>query len=377
MAELHIHTDRIIGNIEKITELMAKQGATWTLISKVLCGHKEALRRILAHPAVDALHSIGDSRLSSLEVIRSLRPDIQTMYIKPVPQNLVSSIVQLADISLISSLRTLELLNDAAGLIGRTHKVIVMIELGELREGIVHDDIVAFYRRAFAMEHIEVIGIGTNLGCMHGIEPTYDKMIQLSLYRQLIEEKFQRSLPIISGGSSITLPLVGSRKLPSSMNHFRIGEAVFLGTSPLDNSRYRNLSTSVFEYTANIVELEEKSSVPDGIINDAAIGHVAEAGTEEDPGATHCRAIADFGLLDVDVNDLVPKDSRVHFAGTTSDVTVFEIAEHSDAHGAGRYHVGDTLRFTPSYMGAARLMNSKFIYKSVHGKAYDLPRDAH
>lgn len=375
MAELLIHTDRIIGNIEKINAVMKKHGAQWTLISKVLSGHKESLHRILAHPAVNDLHSIGDSRLSSLEVIKSLRPDIQTMYIKPVPQNLVPSIVQLADISLISSLRTLHLMNEAAGRNGVQHKVIVMIELGELREGIVRENIVDFYRQAFAMENIEVLGIGTNLGCMYGIEPTYDKMIQLSLYRQLLEEMFGRKLPIISGGSSITLPLLGSRRLPATTNHFRIGEAVFLGTSPLDNKRYRNLSTEIFEYKANILELEEKASVPDGIISDAAVGHVAESESASAAEETHCRAIVDFGLLDVDVDEVAPKDSHVHFAGTTSDLTVFEIADNKTDSGKARYHVGDTIRFIPSYMGAARLMNSKFIYKTVRGKAYELPRE--
>jgi predicted amino acid racemase len=375
MAELLIHTDRIIGNIEKINAVMQKHGAEWTLISKVLSGHKESLYRILAHPAVNALHSIGDSRLSSLEVIKSLRPDIRTMYIKPVPQNLVPSIVQLADISLISSLRTLHLMNEAAGRNGVHHSVIVMIELGELREGVVRENIVDFYRQAFAMENIEVMGIGTNLGCMYGIEPTYDKMIQLSLYRQLLEEMFDRKLPIISGGSSITLPLLGSRRLPPTTNHFRIGEAVFLGTSPLDNKRYRNLSTDIFEYEANILELEEKETVPDGIISDAAVGHVADAEGPRGDVDTHCRAIVDFGLLDVDSDDIAPKDSNVRFAGTTSDLTVFEIGDNKTGSGKARYHVGDTMKFIPTYMGAARLMNSKFIYKTVKGKSYELPRE--
>ncbi|MBR9976484.1 MAG: alanine racemase, partial [Bacteroidetes bacterium] len=290
MAELVIHTDRITGNIEKINALMKKHQAQWTLISKVLSGYKDALRIILAHPAIDQLHSIGDSRLSSLETIRNLRPDIKTMYIKPVPQNLVPNIVQLADISLISSLSTLRLMNEAAGKYNTRHQVIVMLELGELREGIVRENVVDFYSNAFHMEHIDVLGIGSNLGCMYGIEPTYDKLIQLSLYRQLLEQMFNRSLPIISGGSSILLPLLGSKRIPTSINHYRIGEAVFLGSSPLDNKRFRNLSTEVFEYKANILELEEKERTPDGIISDAAIGHVAENGEVGSDGETHCRA---------------------------------------------------------------------------------------
>jgi predicted amino acid racemase len=373
MAELRIHIDRIIGNIAKLNSLMKKHNAQWTLITKVLSGHKEALRRILAHPAVDQLHSIGDSRLSSLEVIKSLRPDIVTMYIKPVPQNLVPSIVQLADISLISSLRTLRMLDEAAGRNGLRHKVIVMIELGELREGIIRENIIDFYRQAFMLENIEVIGIGSNLGCMYGIEPTYDKMIQLSLYRQLLEEIFDRRLPIISGGSSITLPLMGSKKIPSTMNHYRVGEAAFLGTSPLDNKRFRNLSNIAFEYHANIVELEEKETAPDGIIGEAAVGHVVSHDDDASQPETHCRAIMDFGLIDVDVNDITPKNPSVHFAGTTSDVTVFDLGDNKDGNGKPRYHVGGSIRFVPTYMGAARLMNSKFIDKTVKGQT-DLAR---
>jgi len=371
MAELLIHTDRVIGNIEKINALMKKQGAQWTLISKVLSGHKESLNRVLMHPAIDEVHSIGDSRLSSLKTIKTLRPDLRTMYIKPVPQNLVAAVVQSADISLVSSLRTLHMMNEAAGRIGVRHSVIVMIELGELREGIMRENIVDFYSQAFDMEHIEVSGIGTNLGCMYGIEPIYDKMIQLSLYRQLLEVMFDRELPLISGGSSITLPMLGSRRLPATTNHFRIGEAVFLGTSPIDNKRFGNLSIDIFEYHANILEIEEKQSAPDGVISDAAVGHVADNGQTEADAETHCRAIVDFGLLDVDASELTPRDKRVRFAGTTSDLTVYEIGDNLRDGEMLRYHVGDTLAFAPTYMGAARLMNSKFIDKIVKGKLHE------
>ena len=242
-----------------------------------------------------------------------------------------------------------------------------MVAMSEVREGVVLENIVDFYSNAFSMEHIDVHGIGTNLGCMHGVEPTYDKMIQLSLYRSLLEEMFGRSLPLISGGTSITLPLLGSRRIPHSINHFRIGEAAFLGTSPLDNHRFRNLSTDIFEYRANILELEEKERTPDGVISDAAVGHVADTAEYAEDGDTHCRAIVDFGMLDVDVNEVTPKDREVRFAGTTSDVTVFEIGSNHRADGTQRYHVGDVLRFTPSYMGCARLMNSKFISKTFAG----------
>ena len=104
---------------------------------------------------------------------------------------------------------------------------------------------------------------------MYGVQPTYDKLIQLVLYEQLIEAKFNQNLELVSGASSITMPILERGKVPSGINHFRIGEAAFLGTSPLDNRPILGLNTGAFTFEATIVELYKKSNVPDGTITDA------------------------------------------------------------------------------------------------------------
>jgi len=53
--------------------------------------------------------------------------------------------------------------------------------------------------------------------------PTHDKMIQLSLYKQLIETTFNKKIKYISGGSSVTMPLLWQKMIPKGINHFRIG----------------------------------------------------------------------------------------------------------------------------------------------------------
>src|SRR5690606_40058192 len=103
--------------------------------------------------------------------------------------------------------------------------------------------------------------IGSNLGCMYGVEPTYDKLLQLSLYKELISTKFNKNLELISGGSSITLPLVENGVVPKDINHFRIGEAAFFGISPLDNQPFKALKTDVFEFNATIIERSEERRV--------------------------------------------------------------------------------------------------------------------
>lgn len=360
MAELIVKTENIIRNIEKLDDFLKKNDIQWSLVSKVLSGDPNFLKKILTDDIVNRLHSVGDSRLSSLKTIKKLNPNLITIYIKPPAYGLVKNIVQYADISVNTSYRTIEALSKEAVQQKKIHKIIIFIELGELREGVVRENIVEFYKKVFNLPNIEIVGIGSNLGCMYGIEPTYDKLLQLSLFKQLLEQMFNKKILLISGGSSITLPLINKKLVPKAINHFRIGESAFFGVSPLDNKRFQKLSTDTFRFNANIIELEEKSNVPDGIISDANVGHTSETDVEQAAYKTY-RAILDFGILDVDVNNLTPKDNNVEFIGTTSDMTVYDIGRNINAHLKQKYMVGKKITFSPSYMATARLMNSKFI----------------
>ncbi|MDD2563809.1 MAG: alanine racemase [Salinivirgaceae bacterium] len=363
MAQLRINTNKIIGNITKINRILQKHDIQWSLVAKILAGNKEVLRKILSHPEIKKLHSIADSRLTGLRAIKSIDPEITTMYAKPPAMDSIKSVVTYADISLNSSFKTIEALDKEAGRQGKTHRVIIMIELGELREGIIREHVLTFYKKVFDLKNVVIEGIGANLGCMYGIQPTYDKLLQLSLYKQLIEAKFDTSFSLISGGSSITLPLVGKPSMPKNLNHLRIGEAAFLGTTPIDNEKFRTLATDAFEYRANIIELELKETSPDGVLTEGNIGHTVENNEQQDYQHSY-RAILDFGLLDVDIQELKAKDPEIKFAGTTSDMSVYDLGP-ALKNKSCKYKVGDKVIFVPSYMAIARLMSSKFIDKSV------------
>ncbi|SDB93956.1 alanine racemase [Williamwhitmania taraxaci] len=361
MAQLIVHTNRIIANLEKIQKFLEKNDFSWTLVTKILSGQEDALRAILLHPIATKLYSVGDSRISGLRLVKEINPAVKTMYIKPPAMDVVKSIIDYADISLNTSLRTIEALNKAAAAAGKIHQIIIMLELGELREGVLRERVVDFYAKVFDLNNIEVLGLGTNLGCMYGVQPTYDKLLHLSLYKQLLELKFNKQIPLISGGSSIVLPLVGKSAMPKNVNHLRIGESAFMGTSPWDGKQFSTLSTKAFEFKANIIELASKKNFPDDQLTDGNIGHFVDS-SGETQGLTY-RAIVDFGLIDVDASDLAIVDDSVKFVGTTSDMTVFDLGEAKEGKVHGQYKVGDRLVFTPSYMGVARLMSTRFVDK--------------
>ncbi len=365
MAELVIKVNKIIDNIEKLNTYLEPKGIKWTLIVKILSGHIPTLKEILHHPSIKKVVSVGDSRLSSLKKIKEINPEIVTTYIKPPAMQHIKTVISYCDISHNTSISTLEALNKEAIRQKKIHKVIIMLEMGELREGVMRENLDSFYKKAFDLSNVKITGIGTNLGCMFGVEPTYDKLIQLSLYKQLLEAKFDRKIDFVSGGSSITLPVLEKKKVPPTINHFRIGESAFLGTDPHDQSKFRNLSTDTFDYVANIIELEKKDSAPDGILTNASIGQTSEQALNMEENTPSYKAVLDFGAIDVDVSELKPKNKKLKFIGTTSDMTVFDIGANLLSPKKRLYRVGSKVHFNPSYMAVARLMNSKFIDKSL------------
>ncbi|PKR80824.1 amino-acid racemase [Brumimicrobium salinarum] len=272
MATLKIKSSGIIDNILAISSFLQQHEIHWSLITKVFSGDVEFMKQILKPEVIENIHSIGDSRLTSLKNIKKVNPSIRTIYIKPPAKIYAKEIVEFADVSLNTSIHTLKALDKAAKEQQKIHKVIIMIELGELREGVLGNKIIDFYRAVFALKNVETIGLGANLGCMYGVEPTYDKLMQLELYGKLIEATFDKKLALFSGGSSITLPLLEENNIPKSINHFRIGEAAFFGTSPLRNQQFLNLSTDNFRLSANLIEIEEKRIIPQGEISEASIG---------------------------------------------------------------------------------------------------------
>ncbi len=363
MAKLIIHTKKIQDNIKYLSDYFDSHHIDWSLITKVFSGDKEFLKNVLTDDVIKNIDSIGDSRLTSLKNLKEVNPDMQTIYIKPPAKIYADDIVKYADISLNSSHNTIVALNKAAKKAKKIHKIIIMVELGELREGVKRTELMNFYESVFELSNIEVIGIGSNLGCMHGIEPTYDKLLQLSLYKELISAKFNKDLKYVSGGTSITLPLIEQKSIPKDINHFRIGEAIFFGISPLDNKQFKELAVDTFEFCANIIELEEKKIVPEGVISHSNVGQTAEF-HEDNISETSIKAILDFGLLDVDQDDIEFIDDELEYVGITSDMMVIDLGSNKSVDGKKKYRIGDKVYFKPNYMAVARLLNSKFIHKT-------------
>ena len=356
MAHIVLNKQKLEHNYTYLNKLFKKNKIEWSVVSKILCGNKTFLKELIDL----GMSQICDSRVANLKVIKQINPKIETIYIKPPAKSAINNIVKYADISVNTELATIKLLNDEAKNIGKTHKIMIMIEMGELREGVLWDQFIDFYESVFKLPNIEVVGIGTNLTCLYGVLPNQDKLIQLSLYEQLIEAKFNKNIPFVSGGSSVTIPLLIKGLLPIGINHFRVGETLFLGTDVYNDSTIRNLEYNVFQFFAQIIELSEKPIVPHGEMGTNVEGHEHNF-DDGDIGKNSTRAILDIGLLDVEEKHLEPKDSEIEIVGSSSDMIVLDLGKNPK-----KYKVGDLIEFNLNYMSTLSLLNSKYIEKRVN-----------
>ncbi len=356
MAYITLDIKKLKLNFDYLNDLFKKNNIQWSIVSKILCGNKDYLTELLAL----GIEQVCDSRITNLRIIKTINPKIETIYIKPPAKQAVSGVVKYADISMNTEISIIKLLSIEAKKQNKIHKIIIMIELGELREGVMRDDLVQFYEDVFNLQNIEVIGIGANLSCLYGILPNHDKLIQLSLYKQLIELKFNKRLRYVSAGSSVTIPLIFQKLLPRGVNHFRVGETLFLGTDVYNNTPLKKMKTDVFRLYAEIIELIEKPLVPTGEFGTNLEGHTFEF-DHNLIGETSYRAIVDLGLLDVDKEHIKPVDQDISIVGASSDMLVIDLGENKK----NKYKIGGLIEFKIDYMGVLRIMNSKYIEKKV------------
>ena len=356
MAFIKLYRKKLEENYAFLDKIFKSRNIQWGVVSKLLCGNTIYLKEIIAL----GVREIHDSRISNLKKIKTLNPDIQTVYIKPPAKRSIEKIVRYADISFNTEIYTIQLLSDEAVKQKKIHKIIIMIEMGDLREGVMGEELIAFYGTILQMPNIEISGIGTNLNCLSGVMPTQDKLIQLSLYKQLIEAKFNISIPFVSGGTSVAIPLILKNANPLAVNHFRIGEALFFGKDLFTGDTIEGMHNDVFKLYAEIIEITEKPNTPTGELGENVAGNSFSMNDVEDLGLTSLRAILDIGLLDMQPQYIESDDADITIVDASSDMLVIDISDSKK-----NYKIGDLVAFKIRYMGALYLLSSDYIEKII------------
>lgn len=349
---LEIHTGRIRDNAATILELCARHGVDVACVTKVACAHPEVVRALLEAGAT----MLADSRLENLWALREMGVDVPLLLLRLPTLSRVAEVVRVADMSLVSSLVTIKALAGAARSEGRCHRGILMVDVGDLREGVWPDRAVEIVRSTKGLSGFELVGLGCNLACFGGVMPTPENIGQLVALREICRRETGLELPLLSGGSTNALPLLVSDRLPREINHFRIGEGIMLGRNPSDRSPWPGTRQDTFVAIAEVIEVERKPSIPVGPRGQDAFGGCE---TFVDRGLRQ-RAICNLGRQDVAITGLKPVKSGIQVLGGSSDHLILDVDEMNPEP-----RVGDELAFYPSYAALLALATSPYVYKTV------------
>jgi predicted amino acid racemase len=349
---LSIDLEVIEGNARTIVDLCAEHGIAVSGVTKGVCGNSEIAKAMLRGGVI----SLAESRLENIARLRAGGIDVPITMLRLPPLSGVDEVVAAAGASLNSELDVVAGLSEAAQRRGAVHDIVVMVELGDLREGVLPDDVVPFVRRALELPGIRIAGLGANLSCFGGVVPSADNMTGLVALTEDVERTFGLELELISGINSSGLDLVAAGGMPARVNHARIGEAILLGRETVRRRPWPGTRQDAFVLRAEVLERKRKPSVPAGETGEDAFGRRPSF---TDRGE-RVRALLNIGREDIDVGSLTPLDPGVTILGASSGYLVADVTES----GTGA-EVGDELAFQPGYGALLAAMTSAYVKKRL------------
>ncbi len=316
----------------------------------MVCGDPHIARMYLK-AGVDA---IGDSRIQNIVKMRKngIEGPYELIRIPMISE--VPLAVENSDVILISEIRVLKEIAKRAAELKKRQKILYMVDIGDLREGVWYPEAVEEISKAVEIPSIELYGIGTNLGCYGGVIPDEERMRVLINVAKKLEEKGIK-VNVVSGGNTAAVYLMQKGTLPQRINEYRIGEAIALGTDITNGKTFDFLRQDTFTLEAEVVEVKRKPSIPQGKIGKDSMGRTPHF---EDKGI-RLKAIVALGEQDIACDGLIPLDKGIDVLHASSDHTVLDVTECEK-----NISVGDKIRFRLKYNALLRAMTSSYVEKT-------------
>lgn len=347
---LLIDVSKLEQNVRLEVSLLARHGIETMGVNKVFNGLADTAGALVR----GGVQVVAESRVENLAKLAHF--PCRTCLLRSPSLSEVDEVVRHADISLASDPDVLRALSRAAVRQQRRHEVMLMVDMGDLREGIWHEDadqLAASVELALELPGLSVHGLGTNFNCFAALLPGPENMRQFVDLARAMEERTGFRFPYLSGGNCTSYHLVEQGLMPPGINQLRMGGLHLFGIEYV-GMRYlpgfhhsakdcRHGVSNLYLLEAEVIEAGVKptaSAGPRGLDAFLRAPRLVDRGPRR-------RALLAFGRQDVPVECCVPVDPRVRVLGQTSDHTLVDTGDC----GPGAPGVGDTVAFELDYTG--------------------------
>lgn len=349
MPTLYIDLKKLTENAAIEKALLAPHGIEVMAVNKVFDGCPETALAVMA----GGIEVIAESRTYNLKKIRAT--GCTTCLLRSPCLSEIEDVVRYADISLNSEPAVIRALAEEAQHQGKTHRILLMVDMGDLREGIWFErypELLATVILINELPGVELYGIGTNFNCYGTVLPTVKNGDDFLAIIKRIEADCGITVRHISAGNCTSYHLLDKGLWPTGLNHLRIGGLHEFGIEYVDMKyldQFHHSSKPVgkacsdmYQLEAEIIELNSKPTVP---VGELGVDAFLQAKSFTDSG-TRRRALLAFGRQDVPAENCIPVDDSITLLGQTSDHTLIDIEDCSRD-----LRVGDRVRFELDYTG--------------------------
>lgn len=349
-------------NARTVVSRCAASGIQVFGVTKGTCGMPHVARAMLR----GGVAGIAESRFENIRRLKDSGISCPIMLLRSPPLSRAEEVVLTVDISLQSEITVIEEVSRVAERLGRVHDIILMIDLGDLREGIWPNDLIPTLDQVQRLPGVRMAGVGTNLSCLGAIIPTRDNLSQLEAHAYKVERITGQKLDWVSGGNSSSLPLLLAGGMPKGINMLRIGEAILQGgRETFVETPWNELDSSAFNLSGELLEVKVKPSLPIGISGVDAFGQKPKFVDEGD----RLRAIANIGREDVIVEGMTTLNPGVRVIGASSDHLVLDITDAKPP-----LNVGDRVHFSLTYGAMLTVMTSEYVEKQPMHEVAEKPK---
>lgn len=347
---LCIDLDILRENTSQVLGLCAKRGIMVTAVTKSFCGDLRTAAALLD----GGVTRLGDARVANLKKLTGF--PCEKWLIRAPMRSEMEEAVRCCDIALHSEIQTVQAAAAAARRIGKTHGVILMMDLGDLREGFFREeDLLLAAIETERTSGAVLKGIGTNLTCMSFVQSTPENMERLCRLAKRVEEAAGHPLSYVSGGNSAALDLMLRGGFPPGINHLRLGGGLLFGKERAHYTFLPGTRKDAFILECELIEVKEKPSLP---IEETGVDSYGRRPQFVDRGERCIRAVCAVGKQDFDLETAVPLDPGIHMIGSSSDHTVLDLTDSAET-----YRVGDIVRFRLGYFSLLRAATSPYVSK--------------
>lgn len=359
---LEIDLGKIEHNARTLVTRLARSGISVTGITKATLGQPEIAAAMLRA----GVSGLGDSHIENIERMRLAGIATPITMIRTPMLSQADRIVKHAELSFNSELDVIEALSVAAQKAQKLHSVVLMVELGDLREGFMQSDMLAAVAATRRFPDIKFRGIAANLACRSGVCPDATNMMALSRLADTIDAEFGPITDIVSGGNSANINWALSGEGTGRINNLRLGEAILFGCEALHRQPIEGLHNDAVKLVAEVIEAKTKPSLPWGETAQNAFGETVQAADR----GTISQAILAIGRQDTEPSGLTPPPG-LEIMDASSDHLIIDT-------GDAPVSVGDEIVFQTNYTALLRSMTSPSVSLSFDARTKTMapPKEA-